>query len=120
MSNVVELSSNDFDGQTLKKYKNKYVLIKFHTPWCGYCVRSKPEYEKLSNELYQVKNKIIIAKLDCEKYEDFIQNEFNLFSKGPKIQGYPTILLYKDGVYLYTYEGDRSVNSLQMFLSKFL
>lgn len=119
MSNVIELSPSDFNGQALKKYKKGYMLIKFYTGWCGFCVKAKPEYEKLSNELKKIK-KIKIARFDCEKYEDFIQNEYNLFSKGPKIQGFPTILLYKDGIYLKTYEGDRSVESYKQFLSQYI
>lgn len=120
MSNVVELSSSDFNGQTLKKYKKKYVLIMFYTTWCGFCVRAKPEYEKLASEFAKLDKKIKIARLDCDKYEDFIQNEYNLFSKGPKIQGYPTILLYKDGIFFKKYEGDRSLDSYKILLSNYI
>ncbi len=116
MTAVIELTPSNFNGQTLKKYKNKCVLIMFYTPWCGYCTRAKPEYEELAKKIKNNKN-IIISNFNCEKYEEFIQSEFNSFSKGVKILGYPTILLYKNGVFLKQYDKERSLDSYLTFLN---
>ncbi len=115
---MIELTPSDFNGKTLKKYKDKIVLILFYTEWCGYCKRVKPVYNELA-QVYKNDSKKIIAKFDCEKYGDFIQNEYNTFAKGVKIEGYPTILLYKDGAYLTKYSGERTTEQFVDFLNRY-
>jgi protein disulfide-isomerase-like protein len=115
---VVELTPNDFDGKTLKKYKDKIVLVKFYAPWCGYCKRAEPGYKELAKQ-YKNDKKVVIAKFDCDKYPEFMEN-FNKFANGPKIPGYPTILLYKNGVlHKEPYQGNREVVDYINFLNKF-
>lgn len=116
-SNVIELTSADFKGTTLSKYKDKVVLIKFYAPWCGYCIKSAPGYQELSIK-YKNDKKVIIAQIDCDKYEDFI-NEFNQFATGPKVLGYPTFLLYVNGLYKETYNGPREVSGYMDILNKY-
>lgn len=116
-SYVVELKPSDFSGTTLPKYKNKIVLIKFYASWCGHCKRAAPDYEELAKQ-YKNDTKVIIAKLDCDKYEDFIQ-DFNQFANGPKVPGYPTILLYINGIYKTSYEGNRTVEDYINFINKY-
>jgi thiol-disulfide isomerase/thioredoxin len=112
---IVELSDKDFEGQNLKKYSNKLVLIKFYAPWCGYCVRSMPEYEELAKQ-YSLNKNIVIARLDCQKYNNFIDNEFNKFNHGPKIHGYPTILLYKNNMFRANFNSNRTLDAYKNFI----
>jgi len=115
---VIELTPNNFNGKTLQIYKNKIVLVKFYTPWCGYCKRAEPAYNELAKQ-YQNDSKVIIAKLDCEKYPKFVE-EFNKFANGPSIPGYPTILLYINGVlYKEPYNDNREVEDYINFINKF-
>lgn len=115
--NITILTPKDFNGTTLPKYKDKIVLIKFYAPWCGYCKRAEPNYKQLAKE-YENDQRVVIAKIDCDKYEDFIQ-EFNKFANGPKVPGYPTILLYMKGVYKATYEGNREVEDYIDFINQY-
>lgn len=115
--NIVVLTPKDFKGTTLPKYKDKIVLIKFYAPWCGHCKRAEHNYIKLAKE-YKNDNHVVIAKIDCDKYEDFIQ-EFNQFANGPKVPGYPTILLYVKGVYKAIYEGNREVEDYVDFINQY-
>ncbi len=111
MNNILELTPNDFNGNRLNnKYNNKLVLIKFYTPWCGHCQSSRPEYERLADIFPKnSQSPIIIAQFNCEQYHNFINNTFNNFKSGPKIEGYPTFLIYKNTIYKKNYNGARNV-----------
>ena len=116
MSSVVELSSKkDFtnSGQ-LKNYKDKTVLIKFYTNWCGHCRRSIPDYEELSKQ-YKNDKSVVIAQIDGDKSEDII-NILNKLRNGPKIHGYPTILLFKNNLYVDIFNDDRTINAYKKFI----
>lgn len=115
---VVELTPNDFDGKTLKKYKDKIVLVKFYAPWCGYCKRAEPSYKELAKQ-YKNDKRVVIAKFDCDKYPEFVK-DFNNFANGPMIPGYPTILLYINGaLYKEPYNDNREVENYMNFINKF-
>lgn len=126
MNSVVELTASDFEnnGIRLKNYKDKYVLIKFYALWCGHCKNMAENYKLLANSLSNNKN-IVIAEFRCDdeygeniKNVEYIENVFNKFNNGPKILGYPTILLYKDNNFLLNYEGGRDYNDFKRFLKE--
>lgn len=118
-SNIIELTENDFDNYQvkLKNYKNKLVLIKFYTNKCGYCVRSIPEYEELSRQ-YKNNSKVVIAQINAEKYSDSIE-QLNKFKHWPGVHGYPTIILFKNNLYLAQYTGNRTAVDYIDFLNKY-
>lgn len=116
MGQVKELTKNDFtnSGQ-LKNYKNKKVLIKFYTTWCRYCKEAIPEYENLAEE-YKNNNNVIIAKIDGDKNEELI-NTLNNLLYGPKIRGFPTILLFVNNLYDKPFTGERNLESYKTFIN---
>lgn len=113
-SQITNLSSDDFSGLLLKNdYKDKIVLIKFYVDWCGYCQKIKPLFEFL-NRYYSKDNKIMITEYDCDDSEnkDFIQNSINKFNYGFKINGYPTLIIYKNGLFHQVYNGNRNAKEI--------
>jgi thiol-disulfide isomerase/thioredoxin len=124
MSKVLNLSYRDFNEQgQLKNYKNKIVLIKFYTTWCGYCQRDKPIYDTLAN-FYSRDKKVIIVQFECDDTEKNKKNvdcldHLNKFSKGPKINGYPTIVLFKNNLYVENFKENRSVEEYVNFINKY-
>ena len=119
-SSSPNLSYEDFSGLLLKNnYKNKIVLIKFYVDWCGYCQKIKPLFEYL-NRYYYNDNKIVIAEYDCEEPDnnDFIQNSINKFNYGFKVNGYPTLIIYKNGLFHQVYNGNRDAKSIINTLNK--
>jgi protein disulfide-isomerase len=113
-SQPVEITCDDFSGLLLKKkFDNKIVLIKFYTNWCGFCKRTIPLFNNLAN-YYKKDNSVVIAEYDCENEDnqEYINDYINKFNYGFKVQGYPTIIIYKNGVFNRQYEGERSERAL--------
>lgn len=79
---TVNLNQNQF--QNLLN-EGKTVLVDYWAPWCGYCRRIAPAYEKLAEE----RDDIIFAKVNIDE-EPLLANEAN-------IEVIPTLVLYKDG-----------------------
>lgn len=96
----VTLDINNFK----KMISQNNVLVKFHAPWCGHCIHLIPEWNKLYN---QNKSNVIIANFDGTKP----------LPKGITIEGFPTIILFKNSKQI-PYEGQRTADNLLEFLNK--
>lgn len=113
---LIELSNSDFDsnGMNMQKlnssYNGKYTIVKFYSPTCGYCVQSQPDYVELSYRLHN-DDKYVVAQFDCTKYPEELYT-LNNFVYGYKIEGYPTYIIFVNGLYYKTYTGGRDANSM--------
>lgn len=96
----VTLDVNNFN----KMISQNNVLVKFYAPWCGHCIHLVPEWNKLYNEN---KSNVIIANFDGTKP----------LPKGITIEGFPTIILFKNGKEI-PYEGERTADNILEFLNK--
>ena len=79
---TVNLNQNQFHNLL---NEGKTILVDFWAPWCGYCRRIAPAYEKLAEE----RDDIVFAKVNIDE-EPLLANEAN-------IEVIPTLVLYKDG-----------------------
>ena len=64
----------------------KPLLVDFWAPWCGYCRRIAPAYEKIAQ---QWGDEVVIAKVNIDSEPLLAQREH--------IEVIPTLILYKDG-----------------------
>lgn len=80
---AIELNSKEFyekiQGQTP-------VLVDFWAPWCVYCRRIAPAYEKIAQ---QYAGKLIVAKVNIDDAPDVANREH--------IEVIPTLVLYQGG-----------------------
>ncbi|KAI3504439.1 hypothetical protein L1887_25908 [Cichorium endivia] len=112
------LNSKNFDEIC---NQHAVVVVNFFAPWCHWCNRLKPSWEKAANILRERHNlesdgRIILGKVDCTK-------ETNL-CKSHHIQAYPSIRIFRrgsdtrdkvDGHHDHdSYYGDRDTDSLAM------
>lgn len=78
-------------GSTYKEMvseSKKDVLLLVYAPWCGHCKSLMPYFEKLAEELKDVKD-LVIAKID---------ETANELEGVKKVKGYPTVKFYKGEV----------------------
>jgi len=107
---VKELSARDFDQFKSSRLNNKKCcIVLFYAPWCGYCKKVRPEYEKMAK-----KNKFMdVYAFNCEKNKAHIEKIKNDLPN--LVRGYPTIVAYKNGEPSETFEDERTAQELLKF-----
>lgn len=106
---VEQLNSKNFK-QFLED--NPLVLGEFYAPWCGYCKKLAPEYEKAATILHEMGSKIKLAKVDCTEEQTLCQQH--------NIKGYPTMKVIR-GPYNQPddYEGPREAEGIVETMIKY-
>ncbi|KAL6179118.1 hypothetical protein ACLB2K_050634 [Fragaria x ananassa] len=104
---VLELDDSNFESAISAL---DLVLVDFHAPWCGHCKRLAPQLDAAAPMLASLKNPIVIAKVNADKYR----------SLGDKygVDGFPTLKLFIHGV-PQEYKGPRKADLLVRYLKKF-
>ena len=66
--------------------ENKPVLVDYWAPWCGYCRRIGPAYEKIAEEYGE---SLVVAKVNIDEEPQLAEAE--------KIEVIPALVLYRNG-----------------------
>ena len=85
--------------------EGKAILVDYWAPWCGYCRRIGPAYEKVAEE--QGEN-LLVAKVNID--------EEALLAHEQKIEVIPTLILYKDGKILNSVVAPESKAAIDAFI----
>lgn len=86
----------------------KPVLVDFTAEWCGPCKMMKPILEELKSK---VGDEVSILKVDVDKNPK--ASEFY------RIQGVPTLILFKEGTIKWRQTGVVSLHQLESVLQQF-
>ncbi|EEF28509.1 protein disulfide-isomerase 5-2 [Ricinus communis] len=105
---VLELDESNFD---LAISSFDFIFVDFYAPWCGHCKRLSPELDAAAPVLSQLKQPIVIAKVNADKYTR-LASKFD-------IDGYPTLKIFMHGVPV-DYYGPRKADLLVRYLKKFV
>ena len=62
------------------------VLVDLSAPWCGYCRRIDPAYERLAD---QYEGRVLVAKVNIDDEPALAEQE--------RIELVPTLVLYREG-----------------------
>ena len=66
--------------------EGKTILVDYWAPWCGYCRRIGPAYDKIAEEYG---DRLVVAKVNIDEEPQLTEAQ--------GVEVIPTLILYKDG-----------------------
>ncbi len=103
--NILQVTDETFEKEVLKS--DQPVLVDFWASWCGPCRMIAPTVEALANE-YSGRAKV--AKVNVDENQSIPAHY--------RIQGIPTLLLFKDGQVREQLVGAASRDVIENLLKK--
>ena len=87
----------------------KPVLVDFWAPWCTYCRRIDPAYDKIAQ---QYADTLVVGKINIDEEAALSQQE--------QIEVIPTLVLYRDGQAVASIVAPESKAMIDQFLEESL
>ncbi|XP_073952179.1 thioredoxin domain-containing protein 5 homolog [Choristoneura fumiferana] len=98
--------------ETFETFMEKdLVFVNYFAPWCAHCMQLGPLWLKLG-EKYQNESRVLIADVDCVRSKPICETE--------KINGLPTLILYKQKKIVSVEHGARPLDSLVSLVAEHL
>jgi len=88
---------------------SKPVLVDFWAPWCGYCRRIGPAYDKIAEQAEAV---LTAVKINIDEAPDVAKSE--------QIEVIPTLVLYREGKALGSIVAPESKAMIEHFIRETL
>jgi len=118
---VIYLEDFDFQGKILRPSSaepNKLYIVLIFADWCGHCKHFIPEIKELSEMLANEKD-VRLCCIDCSPNNvrpSQVALSKRVGSLVDGFQGFPTVVLYKEGEKKATYEGKRKAQNVLEFI----
>ena len=108
---IIELKNNAFDKNKIKQLLTKKVcLIGIFSKLCIHCQNMKPQWEYLKTKLKNAKCNGLLLEIDSDQL-----NYIDFSSLKNSINGFPSIMIFKNGKLAKEYNGNRTSNDMFKF-----
>ena len=104
-----ELNMNLEMFEKNRKESEKPVLVEFWAPWCVYCRRIAPAYDKVAE---QYADKLVVGKINVDDVPELAERE--------GIEAIPALLLYKNGEVVDSIVAPDSKARIEAFIEEHL
>ena len=88
-------------------HEGKTVLVDYWAPWCSYCRRINPAYEKIAEQYGQ---QFVVAKINIDDEPQIVNQEH--------IEVIPTLVLYKNGQAVGSVVAPESKAAIETFVEE--
>lgn len=105
---MAALNINENEFRKLMEH-NKPILVDFWAPWCGYCRRIGPAYDRIAK---QYEDELAVVKINIDEESALAEIE--------KIEVIPTLVLYKNGKALDSVVAPESKAMIDAFIRESL
>lgn len=104
---IINITKEIFEEQILKA--DQPVLVDFWAPWCTYCRRIAPAFDKIAK---QQEDKLVFAKVNVDEAPEIAEKY--------GIDTIPTLLLFKNGEVAETIVAPDSKAKIETFIQEYL
>lgn len=87
--------------------EGKTILVDYWAPWCGYCRRIGPAYDKIAEEYG---DRLVVAKVNIDEEPQLTEAQ--------GVEVIPTLILYKDGKTVNRVVAPKSKAAIDQFLQE--
>ena len=114
----VSLTTDNFE---MERKKHDVVIVNFFTPWCHWCQKLEPVWEKAAAKMFETHpgdERLILAKVDCtsDKAESLCTTH--------KIDAFPTIMVFRRDDLAdrerERYHGERTVDAITSWANELM
>ena len=104
---IINLTKETFKQQISEV--DKPVIVDFWAPWCTYCRRIAPAFDKIAE---QQENKLVFAKVNVDEAPEIAEKY--------GIDTIPTLLIFKNGEVVGTIVAPDSKAKIETFIQEYL
>ena len=113
---IIEIINSNFDKNYIKQILlKKTCFIGVFSKLCIHCQNMQPEWKKLKKKLRSLKCNGILLEIDANQL-----NYIDYSSLSDTLQGFPAILVFKNGKKSKDYEGERTSEQMFKFVKPYL
>lgn len=109
-SDIFEVNLADFDEKVIQASQQRPILVDLWAEWCPPCLAIAPILEKVITEL---EGAVALAKLEVDEGENMkIAGQY-------KVRGFPTIILFQNGVEQARFSSARNAQYILDFIDEY-